>query len=259
MTSPLLNKEQFPILNERLREHCEDWKIQVPFLYHATKKENLASIFNKGLLTSHFGKVHGEISVAHNIPSVNIISIVDYETELSIDINEYKTINKKIDLALLHRFREHLVPKWKNKQMAMNQRQSLEDNSITEDKGMCRYSALFVAEALEEVTGNAWTIEGGDVWLPKHPTGGFKDSKGDWQGHYWTTDGNIIIDLAAKQFGDKEIVVAKDSDQRYCANYDESELNEHIKHVEDTVEDWLNEAREDGLFSSASNEIEMSP
>lgn len=371
MTSPLLNKDIYPILNERLHQHCENWKSEVPFLYHATKKSNLKSILNKGLLASCFGdihgemsirptkpgvylsrhhtsnnlnsnlfqsgeeiviikirtsninpddiypddalfvafgqedifedeeelraifnlpeeearqllellcecqdadlanlmrplwgwylKVHGEISVSCDIPASNIVSVTGYETGIPVDIHKYHDAGRKVDVLMLQRIRDYLISKWNDRQIAIQQNKPLgeQEDSLVEDRGMSRYSALFLAEALEEVTGQSWIVEGGDVWLPEYPSGGFKDNGGNWNGHYWTTNGNIIVDLTAKQFGAKDIVVTVIDDSRYQANYDESELKDHLEHVERTVNGWLDDARGLNLFSPIDNDGEL--
>lgn len=85
--------------------------------------------------------------------------------------------------------------------------------------GMCRFSSFFLATIL----GGPWHVEDGEQhydWSSRSliGTGGYFDGK-VWNGHYWVTDGRLIVDLAAGQFGGESIQVAAASDERYAANY----------------------------------------
>ena len=111
----------------------------------------------------------------------------------------------------------------------------------TPDYKMCRYGALFLAEALKEKTNDLWHVEGGSTWPPFYKTGGFKTKKGEWKGHYWATNGTIIIDIAAKQFGEEEVIITDKKDSRYEEKYTKKELNRDLYFVKDTIKEWKKE------------------
>jgi hypothetical protein len=100
---------------------------------------------------------------------------------------------------------------------------------------MCRFTSGF----LSEVLGWNWRVQGGD---PNHygEDAGFFDGT-TWQGHYWVSDGQRIVDLTANQFGAEEIVITSVDDPRYRVNYTPAELADALYEVEDRVEDWLDE------------------
>jgi hypothetical protein len=105
--------------------------------------------------------------------------------------------------------------------------------------GMCRFSSFF----LEKVLGGSWRVAGGEQhydWSAQRHTGtgGFFDGDA-WRAHYWISDGKVILDLAAGQFGADEILVANASDSRYAANYLPHELKEHRVHVAQRVRSWV--------------------
>lgn len=115
--------------------------------------------------------------------------------------------------------------------------------------GMCRFSSFF----LEKVLAGRWRVAGGERhydWAAQRytGTGGFFD--GDtWHAHYWVSDGEVIVDLAAGQFGADEILVADASDSRYAANYLPHELKEHRVHVAQRVRSWVTTYKSQFLFS----------
>lgn len=59
-------------------------KFPVPRLYHATRMENMPSILSRGLLTQHYGKVHGEMDYAPAGPSVYLSR---HETSSNLNAN----------------------------------------------------------------------------------------------------------------------------------------------------------------------------
>lgn len=115
-------------------------------------------------------------------------------------------------------------------------------NNPTPDYKMCRYGALFLSEILKEKTNDLWYVEGGSTWPPFYKTGGFKTKEGEWKGHYWATNGSIIVDIAAKQFGEEEVIITSRDDSRYESNYTKKELKRDLSFVKDTVKEWKKEA-----------------
>lgn len=106
---------------------------------------------------------------------------------------------------------------------------------VTNGATMCRFTSAF----LSDVLGWEWRVAGGD---PKYrgDEAGFFDGQ-MWQGHYWVTNGQQIIDLTANQFGADEIVVTSMEDPRYRANFTPREVDNALCEVEDRVDEWLNE------------------
>lgn len=105
--------------------------------------------------------------------------------------------------------------------------------------GMCRFSATFLANILDE----NWVVAGGE---PLYPTddgvnqAGYFDGK-SWHGHYWVTNGELIVDLAASQFGGDKVTVVPVHSPQYRENYSELELEEHLDHVSVRADAWAND------------------
>lgn len=118
--------------------------------------------------------------------------------------------------------------------------------------GMCRLSTLFLLRVLEqELPAGGWQCLGGcsdatdeDVDPNLGLPGGYRDSNGDWSGHYWISDGGfeLIIDVTADQFGGDPVVVAEDvPDGAYRENYAPAAVTERMKDVRDRVAAWMGE------------------
>jgi hypothetical protein len=119
-------------------------------------------------------------------------------------------------------------------------KKNIKDNSAeAPDYKMCRYGAIFLAEILESINPDKWRVEGGATWPPYFKTGGFKTKNGVWEGHYWATNGNIIIDIAVSQFCENEIIITSVSDKRYEANYDKSEIKRDLSDISETIDNWM--------------------
>lgn len=118
--------------------------------------------------------------------------------------------------------------------------------------GMCRLSTLFLLRVLDqEIPRGGWQCLGGcpdaadeDVDPALGMPGGYRDSNGDWSGHYWVTDGDFefVLDVTADQFGGDAVVVVEDvSGGSYRANYDPGAVLERMKDVRSRVAEWLGE------------------
>lgn len=116
-------------------------------------------------------------------------------------------------------------------------------NKTTPDHKMCRYAALFLSKIINKDLTDHWYVVGGSVWPPFYQSGGFKDKNGEWHGHYWVTNGDIIIDIATKQFGEDEIIITKSNDSRYEKNYTHDEIKRDLKYVSRTVSLWINSTK----------------
>ncbi|BCB21974.1 hypothetical protein [Bosea sp. ANAM02] len=118
--------------------------------------------------------------------------------------------------------------------------------------GMCRLSALFLLRVLEqELPAVGWQCLGGspdaadeDVDPALGLPGGYRDSDGNWSGHYWVADGDfeLVVDITADQFGGEPVVVIEDvADGAYRENYVSAAVVERLKDVRDRVAGWLDE------------------
>lgn len=139
----------------------------------------------------------------------------------------------KKEIRILNRIRTFLKPLWAE----YHQERGI--TPTTDDCSMCRYTAAFMAEIL----GGKWKVAGGadlqEVNNPHIEPGGFLTPSGERFGHYWATNGTLIIDLAAEQFGADAVIVTGNDDPRYISNYTAEELAEHLNHVEEKVDEWL--------------------
>jgi hypothetical protein len=102
---------------------------------------------------------------------------------------------------------------------------------------MCRFTALF----LEKMLGRPFEVMGGAPLFEGDAAGYFDGAQ--WHGHYWVTDGERIVDLTADQFGAEPVVLVRDPDVRYEANYTEEELEDALQHVRLRAGDWARRFR----------------
>lgn len=200
-------------------------------------------------------KKHGEISTSQGVPAHKIVSCFDYETEMMVPLNKYKDNKTNLGIDSLKTIRSFLTTKWKEKHEAFSKKSDRVFK--TEDESLCRFTSAFLLEVLPELTGEKWEVEGGDKLNVYEPVGGFKDARDKWHGHYWVTNGKVIVDLTAKQFGDKDIIVTSANDKRYHENYTPEELKAHLADVEDTVMDWLDDYVLESSCQTTPKELEM--
>lgn len=97
---------------------------------------------------------------------------------------------------------------------------------------MCRFTSAFLVLIL----GNEWWVTGGEPYGAGERAGFFDGS--NWHAHYWITDGELIVDLTANQFGAPSIVVTTAEDLRYSENCSDGELSESLLHVQDRANEW---------------------
>lgn len=97
---------------------------------------------------------------------------------------------------------------------------------------------------LQKVLGGK--IKGGWVTTnPKsHEKGGFKDSKGNWNFHYWLEKDGKIIDLTSDQFGEPKINILPNSDNRYYHNADAYNLKHDFRYTPIIVDKWIKDFKE---------------
>lgn len=116
----------------------------------------------------------------------------------------------------------------------------------TKGEGMCRFSSAFLLGYL----GKGWQFVGGYPsefhWgkqrMIDRPKGFFDGSQ--WHAHHWITNGKVIIDLTASQFGAEEIIVTPESDKRFGSTFMmPSEIKDALRDVRDRAALWLKEYR----------------
>lgn len=134
-----------------------------------------------------------------------------------------------------------LEQKWKEwKASASSPMDALDSLSA----GMCGFSSIFVAEALNRITDSEWVLAGGQPISG----GGVVCRSGRQNGHLWAvSDLGIVVDLTADQFGLPAVVVTTARDPRYMASFDQDQIDAHVPRVEDIGMEWLEEAVQDGI------------
>lgn len=139
---------------------------------------------------------------------------------------------------LLLEIRQFLVPKW----IAWGQSHGKE---VTErGEGMCRFTAAFLANAL----GRGWRFSGGtpDIyhpeqgWIDRPHGGGFWTGSG-WEAHHWVTNGALIVDLTASQFGAPQVLITPKTDPRFRETLQSIDIQEALRDVRDRARQWATE------------------
>jgi hypothetical protein len=145
-------------------------------------------------------------------------------------------------IEMAQSMRTFLETCWSRRREELFQQQDVE--RCPSDR-MCRYSALFCAHVLSRSTGKAWTMRGGAPMaetdlrdIKGMQNGGMQDTDGIWRGHYWCTDADHIVDLAADQFGWQPVLVVPANDARYREGYLARALGRHARQVAPWVQDW---------------------
>lgn len=157
------------------------------------------------------------------------------------------TLDRETLLLIAGEVRSFLEPRW-----IEFQRQRGLVYASHPSTGMCRLSAMFLLHVLErEFPAGGWQCLGGspdpddeDVDPTLGLPGGYRDSNGEWSGHYWIADGGFefVVDVTADQFGGEPVVVAEDAaDNGYRENYAGPAVRERMKDVRDRVAAWLDE------------------
>ncbi len=114
---------------------------------------------------------------------------------------------------------------------------------------MCRYTAVFLKEVLNSSTEQSWQLVAGRP-LTKENEGtkegrfGFRTSNGLFFDHCWLQSIDLIVDLTADQFGDRQVIITSVDDPRYNANLQETDLARDIAKLSHHPETWLREWQE---------------
>lgn len=110
---------------------------------------------------------------------------------------------------ILRPIREHLEGIWQN----YRYENDMPDTDIVSE-GMCVMTSRTLLSLFNKLGHGDWYIEGGspDFGAGYQPTG---DEECYW--HTWITNGELIIDMTADQFGmsSPEILIAEDNDPRF--------------------------------------------
>ncbi|KWU17753.1 hypothetical protein [Burkholderia cenocepacia] len=121
--------------------------------------------------------------------------------------------------------------RWADKAIALSKRE------MAQGVGMCRYTAAFLACQMKP----RWRFAGGaQDWRDGTGLvgdGGYFDGSA-WHPHHWVTDGELIVDLAATQFGGAAIEVVPVNDARYCGNYLRRDCVEAVRGVSQGLKEW---------------------
>ena len=144
----------------------------------------------------------------------------------------------------LNTLRTFLLPRWQAKHAhILSMRGVLHGGPVkTQDRAMCRFTAVFVEAALPMLG-----IDGFEYAEGRHVSddedGGYL-CRGHWYAHAWLTNGDTIIDITATQFGDVPVVFR---DQQEATMYHDNSLEEEREcaytNTEETVFAWLDEFR----------------
>ncbi len=148
-----------------------------------------------------------------------------------------------VDLAT--KARAFLEPRWKE----WKAERSVPDDIAS--LGMCRFSAIFLVEILNEGTSGLWLVDGGiadpdpDDENLNHRVGpgGFIAQGGACHSHYWCVDAmsRLIVDVTADQFDGPEIVVTELGDPRYRRNILDDAIELHLEDARTRAEAWFEE------------------
>lgn len=121
------------------------------------------------------------------------------------------------------------------------------DRPVTRDgEGMCRFTSAFLIAAL----GSHWQFSGGfpEYWdfesgamKPRASGGGYFDGE-KWHAHHWVTNGRLIVDLTASQFGAERILVVPADDSRFRSTFvSRHEIQEALRDVKERATVWARE------------------
>lgn len=111
-------------------------------------------------------------------------------------------------------------------------------------KGMCRFTSAFLTLAL----GQDWKFSGGypevylagKGWVDNPNGGGFRLGQ-TWVAHHWVTNGTMIVDLTASQFGQPDILLVPVTDARFKATLQPYQVKEALRDVRDRANQWHKE------------------
>lgn len=105
----------------------------------------------------------------------------------------------------------------------------IESIENTDTKGTCGYACYFTKDLLDHFTDFKTTVRGGDG----NGDGGYIDSNGGIQGHYWLevvgAHDTYIVDITADQFGDEPIIILPISTTDRYVNGCQDIVDEHFK------------------------------
>ncbi len=149
--------------------------------------------------------------------------------------------------AVAHRMRAFLEPLWSEWHEARRERLAAmgepSDPPAQASRGMCRWSSMVLLDVLAKETGRTWTLKGGSVYPPLHPTGGILDAAGQWRDHYWVEAGDLLVDVTADQFGRPSVIVESGAHPLHRPNYTPAEIRQHVADARITAGKWLDAYR----------------
>lgn len=143
--------------------------------------------------------------------------------------------NEHVSTEQLEQLRTFLVSRW----IAWGAQYG---KPVTEKgEGMCRFTAVFLKLAL----GRGWQFSGGypDMYDPVHgwidnPKGGGFQTASKWEAHHWVTNGKVIIDLTASQFGEAPILQVPVTDPRFRTTLRPYQVTEALRDVRGRATQW---------------------
>lgn len=113
-------------------------------------------------------------------------------------------------------------------------------------KYMCRYSCLFLQQALKDAGYGQWTIRLGRPPSPelngtKAGMFGYQSGDGCFHDHAWLTKDGLMIDITADQYGDLPIIIGNATSVTYKSNLTEHEAAKELDVLRDRAKAWYAE------------------
>lgn len=121
---------------------------------------------------------------------------------------------------------------------------------------MCRFAVAFLQPLLKQASGEDWTIKGGmsdfhlddygwtkvgrpnSAWGKEDGVGGMLTTAGVWKDHYWLSNGAVLVDITADQFGWDAVLISRADDERYLENWAKKSVIGHMDGVKLRSTNW---------------------
>jgi len=85
-----------------------------------------------------------------------------------------------------------------------------------------------------------WTKVGrpNSAWGKEDGVGGMLTTAGVWKDHYWLSNGAVLVDITADQFGWDAVLISRADDERYLENWAKKSVIGHMDGVKLRSTNW---------------------